>query len=154
MSTVDKIPAPPGYSVVQNIGMGMSIAITLCAGATEPFKIFVDNVGQPHGVPWASENIAHRFRELADQWQIEREQVGPTSDLTRLLVLPSYLSIIALGRDAVPFVLAELEARPDHWWCALEAMAGENPVPPESKGRSRAVRDPWLAWGRTRGYLA
>jgi hypothetical protein len=97
---------------------------------------------------------AAAFRTLADRWRIESEQIGPTSDLALLLMLPSYQKIIALGTSAVPHILAELQARPHHWWWALEMITGENPVPPESMGKSRAVREAWLGWGRARGYLA
>lgn len=153
MPTGEQIRTPPGYSVVQNIGMGMSIATTLWAGGTEPVRVLVDNGGRPTERDDA-EQIARSFRTLSEQWKAERKEIGPTSDLTRLFGLPSFLSIIALGSDAVPFIVAELDARPDHWWCALEVLTRENPVPPESRGRSRAVRDAWLAWGRSRGYLA
>ena len=47
---------------------------------------------------------------------------------------PAYREIIAMGEPAIGLILAELETRPDHWFEALRALTGEDPVPPEARG--------------------
>ena len=45
----------------------------------------------------------------------------------------------------------ELEADPDHWFAALEAITGQNPVKPEYNF-DKAV-NAWLRWGRERKII-
>jgi hypothetical protein len=90
-----------------------------------------------------------RFRQLAARWKAERL---PHSSSTRLADHPAYHEIIALDRRAIPWLLAELEREPDHWFRALKQLAGTDPVRPESRGDIDAMARDWLAWGRQRGY--
>jgi hypothetical protein len=89
------------------------------------------------------------FRELAQQWRQER---GPVSSTTQLAMYPSYQRIIGLGAAVVPLLLRELERQPDHWFWALKAITGADPVPAASRGKLREVAEAWLAWGREQGY--
>lgn len=59
-----------------------------------------------------------------------------------------------MGQAAVPLILEELWARPDHWGPALTAITGENPVPPEDAGRLGAMAQAWLQWGKDRGLIS
>ena len=89
------------------------------------------------------------FRALAQQWRQER---GPTSSTTQLAMCPSYQRIIGLGAAVVPLLLRELERQPDHWFWALKAITGADPVPAASRGKLREMAEAWLAWGREQGY--
>jgi hypothetical protein len=90
-----------------------------------------------------------RFRRLAARWKAERL---PYSSSTRLTDHPAYHEIIALGRRAIPWLLAELEREPDHWFRALKHLAGADPVRPENRGAIEVMARDWLAWGRQQGY--
>jgi hypothetical protein len=94
-------------------------------------------------------SVEEQFLGLAQQWRQER---GPTSSTTQMAVCPSYQRIIGLGCAAVPFLLRELERQPDHWFWALKAITGADPVPAASRGRLGEMADCWLAWGREQGY--
>jgi hypothetical protein len=59
---------------------------------------------------------------------------------------PAYQQIIGMGVDALPLILRELEREPDHWFWALEAITGENPVPPTDRGRLNEMARAWLRW--------
>ena len=48
---------------------------------------------------------------------------------------PSYQRIIGLGSAVVPLLLRELERQPDHWFWALKAITGADPVPAASRGK-------------------
>jgi len=65
---------------------------------------------------------------------------------------PAYQQIIGLGPPALPLILAELDRELDHWFWALKAISGEDPVPIESRGNMREMANAWLKWGREKGY--
>jgi hypothetical protein len=39
------------------------------------------------------------------------------------------------------------------WFWALEAIAEQNPVPPEAKGQVRLMAQAWIEWGKQQGYV-
>lgn len=94
------------------------------------------------------EKTAERFRELLRQWKAD---VAPISSLTEMAMHPAYQQIIGLGREAVPLILRELEREPDHWFWALKAITGVDPVESARKGRVREMALAWLRWGREQG---
>jgi hypothetical protein len=53
-----------------------------------------------------------------------------------------------MGMPVAPYIMDELEKRPDFWFAALREITGENPVPPASAGRVREMARAWLEWGR------
>jgi hypothetical protein len=93
--------------------------------------------------------IEQSFLDLARIWKRER---GPYSSSARLAEHPAYQQIIALGGEAILLLLRELEHEPDHWFRALYALTGANPVPPASQGNIKAMAEAWLRWGREQGY--
>ena len=89
------------------------------------------------------------FRELVATWKRER---GPHSSSARLAEHPANQQIVAMGPGVVPLLLQELEREPDHWFRALKALTGADPVPPASAGNIRAMAEAWVRWGRAQGY--
>ena len=92
---------------------------------------------------------AGRFRQLADAWQRKSSLLSST---TAICTLPEYQQIIGMGRAALPFIFQELERTPGHWFWALVAITGEDPVASESKGRVREMAATWLELGQRHGY--
>ena len=101
----------------------------------------------------AAENAPSRadFERLADEWEKNRPRGG---DVTAMTAHPAYQSIIAMGDAAVPWILKRLEAKPDHWFVALNAITQAAPVLPESRGRVKEMAAAWLEWGQQQGYGA
>lgn len=97
-----------------------------------------------------NEDLRRTFAMLADQW---RAQTAHLSSITAKITHPAYLRIIGLGPEAIPLVLARLEAEPAYWFAALRSLTGHDPVRPEDAGRFRIMREAWLAWGRDRGLI-
>jgi hypothetical protein len=89
------------------------------------------------------------FLDLVCRW---REERGPTSSTTELAMCPSYQRIIGLGPIVVPLLLRELERKPDHWFWALKAITGADPVPVASRGKVKEMAQCWITWGRGQGY--
>lgn len=85
------------------------------------------------------------FNSSLAQW---KQDTAFTSSLTEMLLHPSYQRIIGLGPDVVPFILMELKDNGGHWFWALAALSGENPVKPEHQGKPRLMKEAWLAWGQ------
>jgi hypothetical protein len=100
-------------------------------------------------VPSPTAKVEEEFLSLAQRWKEER---GPSSSTTELAMCPSYQRIIGLGPAAVPFLLRELERAPDHWFWALKAITGADPVPSSSRGKVREMACLWVEWGREQGY--
>lgn len=65
---------------------------------------------------------------------------------------PSYQRVIGYGHGALPFLLGELSIEPDHWYWALQAITGENPIPVEDQGRLPKMAEAWVSWGKQHGY--
>ena len=89
------------------------------------------------------------FEMLKEEW-INGRQRG--SDLLEMVMHPAYQRIIGMGPSAVPLILRELKRKPDHWFWALHAITGSNPVPKESQGNLREMAAAWLDWGQKRGH--
>lgn len=89
-----------------------------------------------------------KFYSLAEAW---RQDVRLTSSLTDMILHPAYQRIIGMGVESVPFLLRELERKPDHWFWALTAITGVDPVLPEDRGKLRKMADAWLRWGKEQG---
>jgi hypothetical protein len=94
--------------------------------------------------------LEKEFRTLARQW---KEACGFLSSTTAMISHPAYQAIIGLGPPVVPLLLRELEKEPVHWFEALKAITGDDPVAHEDWGDISAMASAWLAWGRSRNLL-
>ncbi len=102
----------------------------------------------PAGTTTDGEGRDKRFHDLVSAWKRER---GPHSSSARLAEHPAYQQIIGMGPEVIPLLLGELEREPDHWFRALHALTGADPVPAESRGKVREMAAAWLRWGASRG---
>lgn len=89
------------------------------------------------------------FLQLAEQW---RQETGMHSIVSKIVIHPAYQRIIGMGQPVVPLIFRELEREPDHWFWALQAITGENPVPTAQRGNLAEMAAAWLEWGKTNGY--
>jgi hypothetical protein len=101
----------------------------------------------------APPTLEQLFREQVEIW---KDQTSHLSSITKAIAHPSYLRIIGLakqstGHEIERLLLHELEAEPDHWFAALSAITGEDPVKPEDDF-DEAV-GAWLNWGRKKGII-
>ncbi len=88
------------------------------------------------------------FTALADEWA---KQTLLTSSIGEKAIHPAYQRIIGMGSPAMPLIIERLRARGEHWFWALMAISGENPVPPEDEGNIEAMTQSWLHWADQRG---
>ena len=99
------------------------------------------------------QSLAEAFREQVQRW---KRETGHLSSLRKAVAHPSYLRIIGLANESSGFeierlLLHELEAEPDHWFPALTAITGENPVNAEHDFDDAVAA--WLDWGRAKGII-
>ena len=66
---------------------------------------------------------------------------------------PSYQRIIGMGTDALPLIFEELRKKPGHWFWALHAITGAEPVPDQDKGRVKKMAEHWINWGKEEGII-
>jgi len=86
-----------------------------------------------------------KFQALVEAW---RQEVQFLSSVTEMSLHPAYQRIIGMGASVLPLLLRELENRPDHWFWALTAITGVDPVQPEDRGRIEKMSESWLKWGK------
>lgn len=96
------------------------------------------------------ETTAARFKPLFERWHRDTAHLSADEDIA---MHPAYQQIIGLGEKALTLILTELQTKLGHWFWALTAITGENPVPENERGSLRLMREHWLQWGRSKGYL-
>ena len=94
--------------------------------------------------------LTERFTLLAAEWKRDTVLLSSSSAIAGHT---AYQAIIALGPSVVPLLLRDLEREPLHWFEALQAITGEDPVSKQDYARIPAMRDAWLEWGRSRGLI-
>lgn len=96
--------------------------------------------------------LQEKFFLLLGFWRDERPRAS--SFARNIIAHPAYEAIITLGMPVVPLILKELDTwLIDDWFPALVRITGENPVPEAHRGNLEAMRECWLEWGETRGYV-
>jgi hypothetical protein len=85
----------------------------------------------------ATQTAEQRFAELAEKWEYGTRF---TSSVTRITKHPAYREIIAMGKQAVPFIVKRLEHGPVRWAWALREIEGASPVPAEAKHDEKRIR--------------
>lgn len=91
-----------------------------------------------------------RFRELVKIWAKETAYL---SSITKIVQHPAYQEIISMGKDIVPLILNELKESPNFWFSALKTITGEDPTPPENRGKIKQMTQAWLNWGKNKGLV-
>ena len=98
----------------------------------------------------ADPELVRRFRDLVRVW---KEAKVFTSSGTDIALQPAYQQIIGMGKDAIPLILDELRREEDHWFWALKAITGEDPVAPGDRGNLPKMTEAWLRWAEAHSYL-
>jgi len=102
---------------------------------------------KPFSRQWA--NPAIRFGNLEYDW---KESTSMLSSITEIAMHPSYQQIIGMGPTVIPFILLSMKREPNHWFWALSAITGENPIPTEHRGKIKEMSDAWFDWGKKHLY--
>lgn len=95
-------------------------------------------------------DMKRRFTRLANQWRRETVFMSSVHDMA---MNQAYQHIIGMGSDVIPIILNELRHREDHWFWALYALTGVDPIPPSDRGNIHKMTLAWLRWGERNDYL-
>ena len=101
------------------------------------------------GFQGENEIIHKKFNELSAKWKDEVRFISSSDEIANN---KNYLKIIEIGPEVLPFIFNELSSKPGHWFHALNAITGENPVKPEHRGNLKLMTRDWLAWAKKHGY--
>ncbi len=91
-----------------------------------------------------------RFAELADRWERDTFFVSNSSLAVKH---PAHREIISMGESVVPLILERMRRERGHWFFALHAITGANPVNPADRGKVVVMQQAWLQWGEANGYV-
>lgn len=139
----------------------MRTALKLNTTVLKGHRIEITDPGLPEGanvevvvtLPPVSvqEGAAQRFTTLATRWN---QETAALSSVSQIAMHPAYQEIIGMGHIAVPLILRELQQKPGHWFWALRAITGADPILPEDRGKLRAMTSMWIQWGKEQGYIS
>ena len=95
--------------------------------------------------------VEERFHALLTDW---RNRTRLESNYAKIMTHPSFRRILALGPQAVPYILQDMKTgHGGAWFQALEDITGENPIAPEHEVDSSLMIEDWLEWGRRNGII-
>lgn len=100
--------------------------------------------------PYSRQPLRQKFCNLAVTWMLE---TSVSSSITHICMHPAYQEIIGMGSVVMPWILIALQHEPNHWFWALKALSGVDPVPSEYKGDTQKMTEYWLKWGVDNGYI-
>jgi len=129
------------------------------ARLTDPIRRLI-RVGRERGAPTSltesestswSAVLAQRFYSLAEAW---RRECAHLSSVRETVLHPAYQQIVGMGPAALPLIFMDLNREPNHWFWALRAITGEDPVPHEHRGSVKLMAQDWLHWARMRGFVS
>ena len=95
-------------------------------------------------------HIEADFQRLAAEW---KHDTAHLSSPEMIAAHRAYQEIIGMGKDAIPFILQDLQKSPTQWFWALSSITRESPVHPEDRGNLDAMTLAWLDWGRRNYYI-
>ena len=98
-----------------------------------------------------TETLEQKFARLTLNW---KDDFNFSSSSYPLLMNPSYLGVIAMGKKALPLIFKDLQKSPSHWFMALAILTDANPVTPDIRGNVKAMTLAWITWGKEQGYVA
>jgi hypothetical protein len=96
--------------------------------------------------PSVNPSIEIEFKELAEKWEME---TGLFS-VDRNRINDTFLDIISLGKQIIPFILNDIlkYKKAARWHLALKTLTKVNPVSIEDLNESNKIMEAWINWGR------
>ncbi len=99
--------------------------------------------------PPGSAAFASEFNKLVLQW--ERDTVMHSS-LSVIFSHPAHQQIIAMGKQALPLILLDLQQNSRPWFDALASIIGRDVA--EGVDSFTVAKAAWLRWGKENKYIS
>lgn len=144
-------------TIVNNNGGGFSLdlseRITALGYGREADILEQKNIeAKDHSaIPYSTQTDLHKFCVLAETW---KEETKHFSMMNQIALNPSYQQVIGMGIKAVSFILEDLRLAPAHWFWALKAITGTDPVKSANRGDIKKMANDWIEWGLQNGYIS
>jgi hypothetical protein len=90
-----------------------------------------------------NQQIKKQFDFLNNLWQSETIF---SSSINEIVNNSAYRSIIGLGGGVLPLIINDLKVSENHWFYALEAITGHNPIKSEHIGIVPFMKNDWIEW--------
>lgn len=139
----DRVSGTEDGAQVLSTGITASSAFNLFALPLDFLSNSLDMI--PTSAPYLTNQVPTelRFRKLTSKWRRETMHLSSAADIA---MHPAYQQIIGMGWAAVPPIMEELGNAPNHWFWALGAITGLDPVPAKDRGNLAAMARHWLKW--------
>jgi hypothetical protein len=101
------------------------------------------------------EPVTRELDRLAAAWAVEAEPYRVRSVPTGVLLdLPSGTRIVAVGREAIPWILARYRTDPNlPWGFVLQRITGQRMVEDPDNYCPLLLKAKWMAWGKRQRQL-
>ena len=113
-------------------------------------KTIYRNADAHYSMPVTRITQQQRFELLALTWQRDTALSSFSFDISSH---PAYQQIIGMGQAALPLIFEKMQQNQEHWFPALYAITGINPVLKENRGNITAMTQDWLNWGLNHGLV-
>ena len=91
-----------------------------------------------------------KFNLLKDEWE---NDIAFLSSINEISMHQAYQQIIGMGAKAIPYIIGEMSKKPNHWFWALTAITGENPIPESKRGIIPEMTKAWILWWQSNKHL-
>ena len=92
------------------------------------------------------QRVVEQFQKLNRTW---KDETLFSSDVSEIFNNNAYRSIINLGPMVLPLIIDDLKENNSHWFYALEAITGENPISEDNRGKISLMKQDWLKWAES-----
>lgn len=89
--------------------------------------------------------LKKQFDFYSSIWKDETIFFSSISEITNN---SAYISIISLGQEVLPLIIDDLKISDSHWFYALEALTGCNPIKENHKGIIPLMKNDWIEWAK------
>ena len=114
--------------------------------STDVFKTSLFNIHSEFEI-----DIINRFEQLAAQAKIACITVSSPNIMNSN---EAYQEIISMGKEVIPLIIKRLDIEPTLWLMALSKITGENPIPPENRGKINLIVQNWKDWAIKNRYVS
>lgn len=106
------------------------------------------NVNRKSSTIEVDAKLKMEFDSLVKKW---KDETFFQSSLGEIFTNEAYQRIMAMGRDALPMILSELQKKPGHWFYALEKIVGHDVA--SGTENFADARSAWLEWGYKNNFI-
>lgn len=130
---------------------GSHVSVLLRGDQTNSISFALNIVPSSGTAPFTREDYERdRFRRIMSRW---RDETSDLSQVSRIVANRNYLTLASFGKRALPWILADLRDNGGYWFPILEVLTGEQPETAAERATRGGMRQAWLRWGRSEGYL-